>query len=210
MCGRTRVSLAPEQVLRAAGTARWVNREAYQPSYNVSPGSPTPVVVAGADGLQVQTMRWGLVPSFTKKDDRPDFWRMFNARSESVAEKPAFRRLVPSRRCLVLVDAFYEWQKQKDGTKQPYHIYLAPPKSETAGSSGATSQGQEQQQEQQQHREQAAEEPMVFAGLWDVWDGPEGPMHTYTILTTDSSKRLEWLHDPCPSSCAPRRRSRRG
>ncbi len=58
MCGRTRVSLAPDQVLRAAGTARWVNREAYQPSYNVSPGSATPVVVAGGpDGVQVQTMR---------------------------------------------------------------------------------------------------------------------------------------------------------
>ena len=92
MCGRTRVSLAPEQVrfrsvaavasgscpatadgvvgpdpgravppaaqvLRAAGAARWVDREAYQPSYNVSPGSATPVVVAGADGVQVQTMR---------------------------------------------------------------------------------------------------------------------------------------------------------
>lgn len=57
MCGRTRVSLAPEQALRAAGTARWVNREAYQPSYNAAPGAATPVVLHGPDGLQLQTMR---------------------------------------------------------------------------------------------------------------------------------------------------------
>lgn len=62
---------------------------------------------------------------------------------------------------------------------QPYHIYLAPPKNE-AGSSGSGSGSQE---------EQAAEEPMVFAGLWDVWDGPDGPMHTYTILTTGKRGR---------------------
>lgn len=130
--------MAPERVLRAAGTQRWVNREAYRPSHNVMPGAATPVVRQAADGgAEICSMRWGLVPSFTKKDDRPDFFRMvsagraamllpalilparptlpqppslrsacgclpqFNARSETLAEKASFKRLVASRRCLV-------------------------------------------------------------------------------------------------------------
>lgn len=67
------------------------------------------VIVHQAQGDQddkpaVHVARWGLLPSFNKPDAKPDYFRMFNARSESVAEKPAFRRLVPSRRCIVLVD----------------------------------------------------------------------------------------------------------
>lgn len=61
MCGRSRVSLAPDQVLRAAGTARWVDRDAYQPSYNCSPGAATPVVTSGPEGVQVHTMRCALL-----------------------------------------------------------------------------------------------------------------------------------------------------
>ena len=79
---------------------------------------------------------------------------------------------------------------------QPYHIYLAPAKSKAPGSgSGSGSQEGQQGQPQQGQEEQAAaadEEPLVFAGLYDVWDGPEGPMHTYTILTTG-----EWLLGQC-------------
>lgn len=163
------------------------------------------MVRVAADGeVQVQTMRWGLVPSFTKKDEKPDFWRMFNARSESVAEKPSFRRLVPTRRCLVLVEGFYEWQKEKGGAKQPYYIHLAPTSSGTSGNdaaagdaSGNGSASAGAGDGKQGGKEQESE-PFVMAGLYDVWDGPEGPMYTYTILTTDSGKRLEWLHDRMP------------
>lgn len=118
MCGRTRVSLAPEEVLQAAsgmGAARWrsqADQDAYQPSHNVAPGSrATPVVLQVRDSGErvVQSMTWGLVPSFTKlgEGERHDFFRMFNARSESVGERPAFRRLLPTRRAVVLVDGFY-------------------------------------------------------------------------------------------------------
>lgn len=58
MCGRTRCSLGEEQVVRAAGTSRWVDRERYRPSYNVTPGAATPVVrVASGGERQVQSMR---------------------------------------------------------------------------------------------------------------------------------------------------------
>ena len=62
---------------------------------------------------------------------------------------------------------------------QPYHIYLAPGQQQAAGAGGGSgSQGE------QQAPSAGEEEPLVFAGLYDVWEGPDGPMHTYTILTT--------------------------
>ncbi len=54
-------------------------------------------------------MTWGLVPSWTKKEDKLDFFRMFNARSETVPEKTVFSRLLGSKRCVVLLNGFFEW-----------------------------------------------------------------------------------------------------
>uniref|UniRef100_A0A0E0PXT8 Embryonic stem cell-specific 5-hydroxymethylcytosine-binding protein n=1 Tax=Oryza rufipogon TaxID=4529 RepID=A0A0E0PXT8_ORYRU len=108
----------------------------YRPSYNVSPGTYLPVGTvrarpAGYDGggdmdgevSVIQCMKWGLVPSFTGKNEKPDHFRMFNARSESIKEKASFRRLIPNNRCLVAVEGFYEWKK--DGPKKmPYYIHF--------------------------------------------------------------------------------------
>ena len=58
---------------------------------------------------ELQTMTWGLVPSWTKKEDKLDFFRMFNARSETVPEKTVFSRLLGTKRCVVLLNGFYEW-----------------------------------------------------------------------------------------------------
>lgn len=57
----------------------------------------------------MQTMAWGLVPSWTKMGDKPDFFRMFNARCETVPEKSVFSRLLGAKRCIVLLNGFYEW-----------------------------------------------------------------------------------------------------
>ena len=87
----------------SAHPRRWVGMSSYAPSYNVTPGAPTPVLRADADGSTVlHTMRWGLVPAYTKRNEKPDFYRMFNARSETVSEKPVFGRLVGRQRCAVL------------------------------------------------------------------------------------------------------------
>lgn len=196
MCGRSRCALAPEEVIARARTTTWENRDLYHPAHNVSPGSATPVVHLDKTGHPIiRSMQWGLIPSFTKPTERPDFWRMFNARSESIREKPSFRRLVPSKRCVVLLNGFFEWKKESK-IKQPYYIYLVNEKT-------------------------GEEEPMAMAGLWDVWyrggpeeqvgeederklqgshgaDQPKEVMYTYTILTTESSKELQWLHDRMP------------
>ena len=91
--------------------------------YNIA---PTQQVVAvrtdpSVGGRQLVPLRWGLVPSWA--DDPAIGNRMINARAETVASKPSFRAAFKSRRCLVVADGFYEWQK-RGASKQPYYIQL--------------------------------------------------------------------------------------
>ena len=65
-------------------------------------------------------MRWGLIPSWA--DDPKIGSRMINARGETVAEKPSFRKAFRSRRCLIPADGFYEWKKE-GSKKQPYRVH---------------------------------------------------------------------------------------
>ena len=73
------------------------------------------------DRPALKNLRWGLVPFWAK--DQTIGSRMINARSESVAEKPSFRKPFQHQRCLVLTDGFYEWQQQ-DGGKQPWRFVM--------------------------------------------------------------------------------------
>ncbi|GIM04147.1 hypothetical protein Vretimale_8755, partial [Volvox reticuliferus] len=185
MCGRARCSLTREAVLTAAGVPepKWRDQAQYRPSYNCSPGSWIPVLKLGPDGArELQTMKWGLVPAFTRlgPGERPDHFRMFNARSESLTQKSVFSRLLPGKRCIVLLDGFYEWLTPGGGAggggaasrKQPYHITTADAPKKPA---------------------------MYLAGLYDVYLDSNGvPVHTFTIITTDSSEPLAWLHDRMP------------
>jgi putative SOS response-associated peptidase YedK len=93
------------------------------PRYNIAPTQPVAAVRVQAATAQREMvlLRWGLIPFWAK--DLKIGARMINARSETVAEKPAFRAAFRERRCLVVADGFYEWQKQ-NGTKQPYFIRL--------------------------------------------------------------------------------------
>ncbi|KAL3622384.1 hypothetical protein CASFOL_033795 [Castilleja foliolosa] len=109
------------------GAAESVTSIWYRPSYNVAPGFNVPVVRSDdegdTNGVVLHCMKWGLIPSFTKKTEKIDHFRMFNARSESIREKASFRRLIPKNRCLVSFEGFYEWKK--DGSKkQPYHVHF--------------------------------------------------------------------------------------
>ena len=93
------------------------------PRYNIAPSTLTPVVRHDPAGRRkVHLVRWGLVPSWAKEAKIGH--RMINARAETVSDKPAFRAAFKRRRCLVLSDGFYEWQKTPEG-KQPHHFGLA-------------------------------------------------------------------------------------
>lgn len=93
------------------------------PRYNIAPTQPVAAVRLNArSGLREMVMlRWGLIPSWAR--DPEIGARMINARAETAAEKPAFRTAFRRRRCLVVADGFYEWQKQ-GGIKQPFYIHL--------------------------------------------------------------------------------------
>ncbi|XP_059432624.1 uncharacterized protein LOC132165919 isoform X2 [Corylus avellana] len=113
-------------------------------------------------------MKWGLIPSFTKKTERPDHYKMFNARSESICEKASFRRLVPKSRCLVAVEGFYEWKK--DGPrKQPYYIHFEDGRPLVFA---------------------------ALYDSWQNSEGEI--IYSFTILTTSSSSALQWLHERMP------------
>ncbi|KAI4374424.1 hypothetical protein MLD38_012421 [Melastoma candidum] len=177
MCGRTRCTLSADDIPRAchrppAAPVRTIDIDRYQPAYNVAPGWNLPVLRRGdntdGDDYVIHSMKWGLVPSFTKKNEKPDHYRMFNARSESVNEKASFRRLIPKNRCLLAVEGFYEWKK--DGLKkQPYYIHF---------------------------RDGRPLVLAALYDSWKNSEGEL--LYTFTILTTSSSSSLQWLHDRMP------------
>jgi putative SOS response-associated peptidase YedK len=119
MCGRYTVS-NPGEIL-----PELLGHEDFPPTaarFNVAPTQDAPVVIAGDDGSRrLVAMRWGLVPYWSEDPEIGGRW--INARSETVAEKPAFRDSFRRRRCVVAADGFYEWRKVPGG-KQPYLLRL--------------------------------------------------------------------------------------
>jgi putative SOS response-associated peptidase YedK len=144
-------------------------------NYNAAPTQDLPVITSGADGRKLEIMRWGLIPVWAK--DTKIGYKLINARAETVFEKPMWKKLAASQRCLIPANGFYEWQKQADG-KQPYYIFP--------------------------HASQGADKPLfAFAGIWSSWHDPGAgenspALHTYTILTTRPNAEMEAIHDRMP------------
>lgn len=196
MCGRVRCALQPDRIRKyvehhciheknqSVRLEEDEFRMTFTPSYNIGPGKTyrLPVAMASSsknsshDGgeVVVAPLVWGLVPSFQK--GTPDFFKMFNCRSETMCEKPSFRRLVSRNRCIVFTEGFYEWKHSTSlgkETKQPYFIHFKD-------ASGAVS-------------------IMPMAGLYDCWKDTDGNLlRTCTIVTTPSNSDLAWLHDRMP------------
>jgi len=134
---------------------------------NLSPGG---VAVAGGP-WELQRMRWGLIPSWAK--DMSIGSKLINARAETLAEKPAFRKALQRRRCAIPADGFYEWRKNPDGTKTPMYIRL------------------------KNHR------GFAFAGLWDIWESPEAVLVTCTIITIPPNELLAPINNRMPAILPP-------
>ena len=117
MCGRYRLSrskqLVDEYFDTVSDGCEWT------PRYNIAPTQPVPVVRQKPKEpiRELSLIRWGLIPSWAK--DSSSAASMINARSETAGTKPAFRDAFKSRRCLIVADGFYEWQRLGK-TKQPY------------------------------------------------------------------------------------------
>jgi putative SOS response-associated peptidase YedK len=118
MCGRYALILSASRLAEVFTTDP---ADDVGPRYNIAPTQRAPIVRHGDTGdREIVHARWGLIPSWAK--DPKIGARMINARSETVAEKPAFRSAVQRRRCLVPASGFFEWRKEPDG-KQPYYIH---------------------------------------------------------------------------------------
>ncbi|PSN14172.1 hypothetical protein C7293_12875 [filamentous cyanobacterium CCT1] len=168
MCGRFSLNQTGEE-LAVAFHLKDVPPVA--PRYNIAPTQPVATVVATAEHPEphFHLLQWGLIPSWAK--DPAIGSRMINARAETVAEKPSFRAAFKRRRCLVLADGFYEWQRQGKGQpKQPHYIFLRD------------------------------HQPFAFAGLWEHWHDPVGggELQTCTLLTTAPNELMEPLHNRMP------------
>ncbi|MBW4613891.1 MAG: SOS response-associated peptidase [Desmonostoc vinosum HA7617-LM4] len=120
MCGRFTLSQPPTAI------AQFFHIEEvpdFVAEYNIAPTQLVATVLHNPDHgkREFRHLYWGLIPSWAK--DSKIAAKLINARSETVAEKPAFRSAFKQRRCLVLADGFYEWQKQQS-KKQPFYFRL--------------------------------------------------------------------------------------
>jgi putative SOS response-associated peptidase YedK len=137
------------------------------PRYNIAPTQPAPTVRLDQDSVRrLNLLRWGLVPFWAKDPSIGN--RMINARAETVASKPAFRQAFRKRRCLILADGFYEWQKAGSG-KIPW--FISAPFGEPFAMAGLWE-------------------------SWQA-DGDE-PLETCTILTTEAGSSLARIHHRMP------------
>jgi putative SOS response-associated peptidase YedK len=169
MCGRYTNTAGPEElndrfhvpIAVTEGTRR----------YNVAPTEEVLAVVQKEGSRRAELMRWGLVPSWATEIKGP---LMINARLETVAEKPAYRRLLPrgERRALQLADGYYEWLKpeRRGEPRQPFHFRV---------DGGA---------------------PFAFASLWTPAKVQGDWLHSITLLTCDSAPNrvAAAIHDRMP------------
>lgn len=194
MCGRYASTKAPTDLAEEFTAIDAVSEKAGEerrPDYNVAPTRDVIAVVQrhprDAEGnadpdtteRSLRLVRWGLVPFWAK--DPSAGARMINARSETAAEKPAFRKALAARRCLLPADGWYEWQRRaatKDhkASKQPYFTRYTDGRS------------------------------LAMAGLWEFWRPREGELLekypdglvTATVLTTGAVGPLAQVHDRMP------------
>jgi putative SOS response-associated peptidase YedK len=149
------------------------------PDYNVAPTKEVYAVLSRVPKeaeravRQLRVVKWGLVPSWAK--DPSVGSRMINARVETVAEKPSYRKAFAQRRCLLPADGYFEWYRLDDKRKQPYFIHPAD---------GGV---------------------LAMAGLYEFWrdrgrpdDDPLAWLVTCTVITTTAEDDLGRIHDRMP------------
>lgn len=137
-------------------------------SWNVAPTNILPVIVENRDGeREARSMTWGLTPRWAKESGKKGF-APINARCETLAEKPMFRNLLKSRRCVVPANGFYEWKNMGDH-KQPFFITVQ--NDPLFGFAG-------------------------LYDAWE--DDNDEIVASYTIITTSANELMSSLHDRMP------------
>jgi putative SOS response-associated peptidase YedK len=172
MCGRFTLNQSATALAEVFHVQPVLDLEA---QYNIAPTQMVAIVLHNPESnkRELWQLRWGLIPSWAK--DAGIGNKLINARAETVAEKPSFRSAWKRRRCLVVADGFYEWQKQPEQkARQPFYFQL-------------------------QHGQ-----PFGFAGLWEKWRSPtDEEIISCTIITTQANELLQPIHDRMPVILAP-------
>ena len=136
------------------------------PNYNICPTTQVHVVTSADGTRRLQSMRWGFLPHWYKAPNGGPL--LINTRSETIAEKPAFRDACRNRRCLIVASGFYEWKRVEGQTPLPWWVLR---------SDGA---------------------PMAFAGVWQNWGTGDEARPTCAIVTTAANKAMEPIHHRLP------------
>jgi putative SOS response-associated peptidase YedK len=161
MCGRFTLT-HPNEAMAALFEALASNDLPPVPRFNVCPTQTIPVVTSEGGTRRLRPMRWGFLPAWYKTPtDGP---LIINARSDTVAVKPAFRDAVRRRRCLIPASGFYEWETAADGRKLPWYFTRADG------------------------------DPMALAGIWQSWEKDGQAMDTCAIVSTDAGPGMAGLH----------------
>jgi putative SOS response-associated peptidase YedK len=184
MCGRFVSARKRLELLEEFAVERDAVPAERNPDYNVAPTKRIYAVLdhkdEGKEQRELRLVRWGLVPFWAK--DASGGARMINARAETVAVKPAFRRAFAKRRCIIPADGYYEWQAAAEGkkTKQPFYIYR---------SDGGI---------------------LAFAGIYELRreesvpeDDEQAWLWTASIITTDATDEIGRIHDRTPMVVPP-------
>jgi putative SOS response-associated peptidase YedK len=165
LCGRFTQSTDKDDVQSRFGFINPKNI-LLSPRYNIAPSQNSPTVIVNEDQRELIMMRWGLIPSWAK--DASIGYKMINARAETLTQKSSFKRPFKDKRCLVLADGFYEWEKT-DKKKIPYHVVLKT--REPFAFAGLWEQ-------------------------WKNPDGEM--LLSFTIVTTNANELMEKIHDRMP------------
>ena len=177
MCGRFVLFTTGEDLLEQVSALPGVGEVAAPdgtpgPRYNVAPTQTVPIIRVNETLAQVDPARWGLFPHWKKDDSGPP---LFNARGETVAEKPSFRDAFKRNRSLMVLDGYYEWAS-------------------SAGAQDAESGGKSRPKKQPYYVRRADGGMLWAAGLWAT--GLD--QLSTTMVTTDSVGQIAWLHDRLP------------
>ena len=165
MCGRFAITL-PSDAMSQLFDAQPVNDLPDVPNFNVCPTNLIHVVTYTGLERKLESLRWGFVPNWYREVNGGPL--LINARSETIAKKPAFSNASQARRCLIPCSGFYEWSKDLEGNKIPWFI----------------------------SRNDNA--PMVFGGVWQEWSDESGKIKTCAIVTTASNSNLSKIHHRLP------------
>lgn len=167
MCGRYAAKESNEETAALFG-AVLSNDLPEPPRYNICPTQSVAAVTSAEGGRRLRPMRWGFIPHWYKAPgDGP---LLFNARAETIAEKPAFRAACRERRCILSASGFYEWTKDADGNRLPWYV----------------------------SRRDGA--PMAFAAVWQDWSREGGAVDgpTCAIVTCAATGEMAEIHHRAP------------